>query len=160
HDERWRERSNTMTNQQAGSQSPGSEPPPPPEATTQPEAPQPAAAQPAAAQPAAAQPAAAQQPTGNGAGAMAAPPHQPAMQPPPAARAGIAGGSGSGLLVFAGTMMIVIGAFEALEGLAAVLQDELFIIGRNYAYDLDVSAWGWVHLIAGLVVAVAGVFVL
>jgi hypothetical protein len=65
-----------------------------------------------------------------------------------------------GLVFYAGVMMIVVGIFQALEGLAAILDDSLFAVAAEYAYDIDVSTWGWVHLIWGIVVGVAGVFVL
>jgi hypothetical protein len=57
-------------------------------------------------------------------------------------------------------MMIVVGIFQSLEGLAAILDDSLFAVAAEYAYDIDVSAWGWVHLLWGIIAGVAGVFVL
>jgi hypothetical protein len=65
----------------------------------------------------------------------------------------------TGFAVFAGFIMIMAGTFEAFAGLAAILQDDLFIVTRNYAYDLDVTTWGWVHLFVGIVVALAGIYV-
>jgi hypothetical protein len=65
-------------------------------------------------------------------------------------------GGTTGLITFAGVMMMLIGAFHALTGLAAIIENEFFVVGANYAYELDVSAWGWLHLIFGLVVAGAG----
>jgi hypothetical protein len=62
----------------------------------------------------------------------------------------------AGFVVFAGVMMMMIGAFHALTGLAAIIENEYFVVGPNYAYELDVSAWGWLHLILGIVVAAAG----
>jgi hypothetical protein len=61
-----------------------------------------------------------------------------------------------GAITFAGVMMMMIGVFHALTGLAAIIENEFFVVGANYAYELDVSAWGWLHLIFGLVVAGAG----
>jgi hypothetical protein len=65
-----------------------------------------------------------------------------------------------GLALFAAVMMLVGGIFQALEGLAAILDDSLFSVAVEYAYEVDVTAWGWIHLIGGIVVAVAGFFVL
>jgi hypothetical protein len=62
-----------------------------------------------------------------------------------------------GFAYFAGAMMILIGIFHAIGGLAAIFEDELFLVGRNYAFDLDVTAWGWIHLIGGLIVIAAGI---
>jgi hypothetical protein len=65
-------------------------------------------------------------------------------------------GSTVGLVVFAGVMMMMIGTFHALTGLAAILENEFFVVGPQYAYEFDVTAWGWVHLIVGVIVLVAG----
>jgi hypothetical protein len=62
----------------------------------------------------------------------------------------------AGFVVFAGVMLMLIGTFHALTGLAAILENEFFVVGPNYAYELDVTAWGWLHLIFGVVVAAAG----
>jgi hypothetical protein len=65
-------------------------------------------------------------------------------------------GSTVGFVVFAGVMLMLIGTFHAFTGLAAIIQNEFFVVGRNYAYELDVTAWGWLHLIFGAIVAAAG----
>jgi hypothetical protein len=62
----------------------------------------------------------------------------------------------AGFVVFAGVMLMLIGTFHALTGLAAILENEFFVVGPRYAYELDVTAWGWLHLIYGVIVAVAG----
>jgi hypothetical protein len=64
-----------------------------------------------------------------------------------------------GFSYFAGAMMVLIGIFHAIAGLAAIFEDELFVVGRNYAFDLDVTAWGWIHLLGGIVVILAGIAV-
>ncbi len=58
--------------------------------------------------------------------------------------------------MFAATLMFIVGIFEAISGLAAIFEDEFFVVTPNYVFDLDVTAWGWIHLILGLVVAGAG----
>jgi hypothetical protein len=69
-------------------------------------------------------------------------------------------GWAEGLAAFAGIMMITIGAFQFFEGLAAVLKDQYYVIAPNYAFKVDVTAYGWAHLIWGLIVAGTGVAVL
>ena len=61
-----------------------------------------------------------------------------------------------GGIAFAGTVMVMIGAFQAVEGLVAIFNDEFFVVARNYTFDLDVSAWGWIHLIIGIGVFATG----
>jgi len=55
-----------------------------------------------------------------------------------------------GGMVFAATMLIVVGVYQALMGLAAVINDQFFIIVNSYAYSIDVSAWGWIHMGIGI----------
>jgi hypothetical protein len=61
-----------------------------------------------------------------------------------------------GAISFAAALLIVAGTFQALEGLAAIINDKFFLVTRNYAFDLDVSAWGWIHLIIGVLLVVVG----
>jgi hypothetical protein len=65
-------------------------------------------------------------------------------------------GTTIGFVVFAGVMLMIIGTYHAFTGLAAIIENEFFVVGRNYAYELDVTAWGWLHLIFGAFVAAAG----
>ena len=52
--------------------------------------------------------------------------------------------------------MMLIGTFHALTGLSAILKNEFFVVTPRYAYEFDVTAWGWLHLIYGVIVLVAG----
>ena len=63
-----------------------------------------------------------------------------------------------GGITFAGTMMILVGVFQVIAGLAAIFEDEFFVVTQNYVFDLDVTAWGWIHLLIGIVVVLAGYF--
>jgi hypothetical protein len=65
-------------------------------------------------------------------------------------------GWATGGTVFAGTILILVGVFEAISGLSAIFEDEFFVVTENYLFDLDVTAWGWIHLILGVVVAFTG----
>ena len=65
-------------------------------------------------------------------------------------------GMAIGGAIFAGVMMIIIGAFQTISGLAAIIEDDLFVVGKDYIFSLDTTAWGWVHLILGLVILLAG----
>ena len=63
---------------------------------------------------------------------------------------------GRGGVVFAAAMMIVIGIFQAIEGLVAIFDDNWYVVTRHYTFDLDVTAYGWIHLILGIVILLAG----
>jgi hypothetical protein len=61
-----------------------------------------------------------------------------------------------GAIAFAATMMTLAGIFQVLAGLVAIFDDDFYVVARNYTFDLDVSAWGWIHLIVGLAVFATG----
>ena len=61
-----------------------------------------------------------------------------------------------GGMTFAAMMMLMIGSFQAIAGLAAIFNDEFFVIGKNYTFDLDVTAWGWIHLLLGILLFITG----
>jgi hypothetical protein len=69
-----------------------------------------------------------------------------------------------GLTVFASIMLILIGIVQALAGLTAVINDDVsfWVTGEeaNYWVTLDRSGWGWIHLILGIVIFLAGLGVL
>jgi hypothetical protein len=66
-------------------------------------------------------------------------------------------GWAKGLAAFAGAVMILVGFFHAFNGLAAIFEDDFFVLRANYAFDIDISAWGWIHLILGVIVVFAGI---
>jgi hypothetical protein len=61
-----------------------------------------------------------------------------------------------GGLAFAATMMVLIGSFQMLMGLVALINDDFFIVARHYTFDLDVTAWGWIHLVLGAAILATG----
>ncbi len=61
-----------------------------------------------------------------------------------------------GAIAFAATIMTLIGVFQALTGLVALFNDDFYVVTANYTFDLDVTAWGWIHLILGLAVLATG----
>jgi hypothetical protein len=61
-----------------------------------------------------------------------------------------------GFITFAAIMMIMVGLFQALQGLVAIFENEFFVATRNYLFKLDATSWGWIHLVIGLLVAFAG----
>jgi hypothetical protein len=61
-----------------------------------------------------------------------------------------------GAIGFAASLLTLIGGFQIIAGLAAIIDDQFFVVTRNYAFDLDASAWGWVHLALGLALLATG----
>jgi hypothetical protein len=65
-------------------------------------------------------------------------------------------GWATGGITFAACMLLLIGAFQVVAGLAAIIDDEFFVVTRNYTFDLDTTAWGWIHLLLGLLLVATG----
>ena len=61
-----------------------------------------------------------------------------------------------GGIAFAATVLTIIGVFEAISGLAAIFDDGFYVVTQNYAFDLDTTAWGWVHLLLGILLVATG----
>ena len=66
----------------------------------------------------------------------------------------------TGVIVFAAVAMIMIGVFHAIQGLVALFNDDFYVVGQKWIFEFDLTTWGWIHLIVGIGVAVAGFFVL
>jgi hypothetical protein len=65
-------------------------------------------------------------------------------------------GMAVGFTVFAAIMMLMVGVFQALQGLIAIFENEFYVQTRNYLFQFDATTWGWIHLVLGLLVAFAG----
>jgi len=61
-----------------------------------------------------------------------------------------------GFTVFAAIMMLMVGVFQALQGLVAIFENEFYVATRNYLFQFDATTWGWIHLVIGVLVAFAG----
>jgi len=61
-----------------------------------------------------------------------------------------------GGITFAACLLILIGTFQVIAGLVAIIDDQFFVVTRNYTFDLDVSAWGWIHLLLGVLLVLTG----
>jgi hypothetical protein len=67
----------------------------------------------------------------------------------------------SGWITFAGIMMILLGVFQLIEGLVALFSPTYYLVGsEGLVLSFSYGAWGWVHLLLGVVVVVSGLGVL
>jgi hypothetical protein len=53
--------------------------------------------------------------------------------------------------------MVILGSLDAFWGLAAILNNEVVVVGGHGALIFDITAWGWIQLILGLLVGLTGV---
>jgi hypothetical protein len=62
----------------------------------------------------------------------------------------------SGWIGFAGILMIVIGGLDFFEGLIAVIRGQYFVLTANQIVVFDLTTWGWIMMIWGVIVVLAG----
>lgn len=63
----------------------------------------------------------------------------------------------SGWIMFASTLMFILGCFHAIAGLVGIFDEDYYLVGENdLVVTVDYSTWGWTHLILGILVAAAG----
>ena len=65
-------------------------------------------------------------------------------------------GWAAGYAAFAGVMLVLVGFFQACAGLVAIIEDQFFVVGAEWTFKFDVTTWGWIHLILGIVVLASG----
>lgn len=61
-----------------------------------------------------------------------------------------------GIGIFAGAALLTVGIFQFLEGVAAAAKDDVFVRTTNYVFEFDLTTWGWIHIVLGIVVAIVG----
>jgi hypothetical protein len=77
------------------------------------------------------------------------------LQTEPTRQKPVSGWAVSGI-VFGASVLTLIGAFHAITGLVALIDDQFYVVTRNYTFDLDTTAWGWAHLILGAIAVAVG----
>jgi hypothetical protein len=66
-------------------------------------------------------------------------------------------GAWSGWIAFAGLLMIVIGSLDFFAGLVGIINDRYYAISRDQMVLIhSTSSWGWITLIWGIVIVLAG----
>ncbi|HEV7188990.1 MAG TPA: hypothetical protein VGN28_13935 [Blastococcus sp.] len=67
----------------------------------------------------------------------------------------------TGLVGFAAFLMILLGCFQAIEGLTAIFNDSVYHVRPNgLVVHVDYTVWGWTHLLLGVAIVLAGIGVL
>jgi hypothetical protein len=72
---------------------------------------------------------------------------------------GASQGEGYGMIVFAVVLLVTVGFFNLIDGIAAIANSHIFIANAHYVIG-DLRAWGWVALILGVLQLLAALGVL
>jgi hypothetical protein len=62
----------------------------------------------------------------------------------------------AGYSAFAGVVLVMIGVFQAIAGLVALVDDQFYVVTEEWVFQFDTTTWGWIHLILGIVLVVSG----
>jgi len=62
-----------------------------------------------------------------------------------------------GLTYFAVALLITVGIFQILQGLAAILDNRFYVAAPGHVFSFNITAWGWIHLVTGIVALAIGV---
>jgi len=68
-------------------------------------------------------------------------------------------GQGYGLVLFASILLMIIGFFNLIDGIAAVARSHVFIANAHYVFG-DLRTWGWITLILGVLMLLVAIGVL
>jgi hypothetical protein len=61
---------------------------------------------------------------------------------------------------FAGVLLLIAAAFSVIQGISAIADDDLYAAGSDYLYQFNMTTWGWIHLIIGVLSAAVAVGIL
>jgi hypothetical protein len=53
-------------------------------------------------------------------------------------------------------MLMVWGVFDVMQGIVALANNEFFVITEDYIFEFNLTTWGWVHIIGGIVLIASG----
>jgi hypothetical protein len=53
-------------------------------------------------------------------------------------------------------MLIIYGVVDVIQGIAALVNNEFFVITEEYVFEFNLTTWGWIHLIGGIILILAG----
>jgi len=62
-----------------------------------------------------------------------------------------------GWATLAAFFMMLGGVWGVIVGIAGIAEDEIFVVTPDWVLQLDVTTWGWIHLIAGIILVLSGI---
>jgi hypothetical protein len=62
----------------------------------------------------------------------------------------------SGLTLFAAALLVIGGVWHVFAGIAALVHDKVYLSTPEYLYSFDLTGWGWIQLLLGILAGVAG----
>jgi|SRR4051794_4202588 hypothetical protein len=64
----------------------------------------------------------------------------------------------AGWVVFGGVMLMMMGAFQIIEGLVALFDDGFYAVSSTgLVVEVNYNTWGWIHLVLGAIGVLVGI---
>ena len=60
----------------------------------------------------------------------------------------------TGLTAFAAVMLMITGVLDIFRGIMGIAQDNVFVATRNYIFQFNLTGWGWIHLVLGVLAVI------
>jgi hypothetical protein len=51
----------------------------------------------------------------------------------------------------------VVAAGASIEGISAIVNDELLVIGPDYVYRFNTTTWGWIHIVVAILLGAVAI---
>lgn len=62
-----------------------------------------------------------------------------------------------GLTLFAAVMMLIVGFLDLFRGLMGIVHDSVFVSTPHYVFKFNMTSWGWIHLLLGILAIMVGI---
>jgi hypothetical protein len=62
--------------------------------------------------------------------------------------------------MLAGVLLIIAACFSMLQGAAAIANGDIYAAGSDYLFQFNMTAWGWVHLVIGVLCLIVAIGIL
>ncbi|WP_327119044.1 hypothetical protein OG206_22960 [Streptomyces sp. NBC_01341] len=73
---------------------------------------------------------------------------------------GHGGAWAAGGTMFAGVLLLVDGLLSVFKGIAGIATDDVYAVVNNYTFAFNVTSWGWIHLVLGVILVIVGLGIL
>lgn len=67
------------------------------------------------------------------------------------------GSAWTGWIIFAASMLLLIGTFNVIQGIVALVDDKRVLVTQNRLIGVDLTGWGWTLLIFGVLMVGTGI---
>ena len=72
-------------------------------------------------------------------------------------RAEAPSGLAVGTTITAAIILIIGGVCHAMQGVVGIATNEFYVATQRWIFQFDVTTWGWIHVLVGLIAVAAGV---